>query len=119
MLAHGFTVEQLAELVRAGLATVLYAFNSPARRLMRAARVAAADGAEVVRSGEENADSATRCANGAAIVLRRNPTTGVAGCCALAVGGHAAAAPPMSVMNSRRLMSNIGTSSVPSVLRPP
>jgi aryl-alcohol dehydrogenase-like predicted oxidoreductase len=52
MLAHGFTVEQLAELVRAGLATVLYAFNSPARRLMRAARVAAPDGAEVVRSGE-------------------------------------------------------------------
>ena len=31
------------------------------------------------------------------------PTTGIAGCCARAASGHAAA-PPSSVMNSRRLM---------------
>ena len=34
----------------------------------------------------------------------RNPITGIAGCCARAASGHAAAAPPKSVMNSRRLM---------------
>jgi hypothetical protein len=34
-------------------------------------------------------------------VLRRNPTTGIAACCARAASGHAAA-PPSSVMNSRR-----------------
>ena len=32
--------------------------------------------------------------------------TGIAGCCARAASGHAAAAPPMSVMNSRRLISS-------------
>ena len=31
-----------------------------------------------------------------------NPITGIAGCCARAASGHAAAAPPNSVMNSRR-----------------
>ena len=36
--------------------------------------------------------------------LLRNPITGIAGCCARAASGHAAAAPPSSVMNSRRLM---------------
>jgi hypothetical protein len=36
--------------------------------------------------------------------LLRNPTTGIAGCCALAASGHATAAPPMSVMNSRRFI---------------
>jgi hypothetical protein len=35
--------------------------------------------------------------------LLRNPITGTAGCCARAASGHAAA-PPSSVMNSRRLM---------------
>src|SRR5439155_19615959 len=38
-------------------------------------------------------------------VGRTTPTTGIAGCCARAASGHAAAAPPMSVMNWRRLMS--------------
>src|SRR5262249_55207228 len=32
----------------------------------------------------------------------RNPITGMAGCCARAASGHAAAAPPSSVMNVRR-----------------
>src|SRR5262245_5494319 len=32
----------------------------------------------------------------------RNPTTGIAACCARAAIGHAAAAPPSSVMNVRR-----------------
>ena len=34
--------------------------------------------------------------------LLRNPITGIAGCCARAASGHATAAPPSSVMNSRR-----------------
>src|SRR5262249_39831082 len=38
----------------------------------------------------------------------RNPITGIAVCCARAARGHAAVAPPSSVMNSRRLMTNIG-----------
>jgi hypothetical protein len=38
----------------------------------------------------------------------RNPTTGIAGCWALAASGQATAAPPASDMNSRRLMSNMG-----------
>ena len=37
-----------------------------------------------------------------AVAPLMKPTTGIAGCCARAVGGHAAAAPPSSVMNSRR-----------------
>src|SRR5262249_11993682 len=37
---------------------------------------------------------------------RRNPMTGIAGCCARAASGHAAA-PPSNVMNSRRLMLDI------------
>jgi hypothetical protein len=37
------------------------------------------------------------------------PMTGIAGCCcARAESGHAAAAPPRSVMNSRRFMTDIG-----------
>jgi hypothetical protein len=35
----------------------------------------------------------------------RHPITGIAGCCACAVIGHAAA-PPSSLMNSRRLPRN-------------
>ena len=36
-----------------------------------------------------------------ATCVSRNPITGIAGCCARAASGHAAAAPPSSVMNSR------------------
>jgi hypothetical protein len=32
----------------------------------------------------------------------KNPTTGIAGCCARAASGHAMIAPPSSVMNLRR-----------------
>ena len=32
----------------------------------------------------------------------RNPITGITGCCAIAPSGHATAAPPISVINSRR-----------------
>jgi hypothetical protein len=35
------------------------------------------------------------------------PTNGIAGCCARAAIGHAAAAPPRSVMNWRRFMQSI------------
>jgi hypothetical protein len=34
--------------------------------------------------------------------LLRNPITGIADCCARTVSGHATAAPPRTVMNSRR-----------------
>src|SRR5260370_18215906 len=36
--------------------------------------------------------------------LLKNPITGIAGCCACAASGHAAPAPPSSVMNSRLLI---------------
>jgi hypothetical protein len=35
-------------------------------------------------------------------------TVGIAGCCAFPASGHAAAAPPSSVMNFRRLMLSTG-----------
>src|SRR5262249_6747755 len=38
----------------------------------------------------------------AAEAASRKPITGIAGCCARAASGHAAAAPPSSVMNVRR-----------------
>jgi hypothetical protein len=47
--------------------------------------------------------AATRKASGFDDPLPRNPTTGIVGCCAHAADGHAAA-PPISVMNSRRLI---------------
>src|ERR1039458_7254293 len=41
------------------------------------------------------------------VLAPKNPMVGsFAGCCARAANGHAAAAPPRSVMNSRRLMSD-------------
>src|SRR5262245_5956369 len=36
----------------------------------------------------------------------RNPTTGIAGCCARAANGHATAAPASRAMNSRRLIAS-------------
>src|SRR5262245_19304095 len=42
----------------------------------------------------------------------RNPITAVVGCCARAARGHSAAAPPMSVMNSRRPLSSMALSSL-------
>jgi uncharacterized protein YchJ len=38
--------------------------------------------------------------------------TGIAGCCARAASGHAAAAPPNSVMKSRRLMGAYPTAKI-------
>src|SRR5436309_10059969 len=40
------------------------------------------------------------------VSLLRNPITGIAGCCARAASGHVAAAPPRSVMNSRRFIQS-------------
>jgi hypothetical protein len=48
-------------------------------------------------------------------VLLRNPTTGIAGCCARAASGHAAAVLPSSVMNWRRPASSMGSSPEPDV----
>ena len=44
---------------------------------------------------------------------RYNPTTGIAGRCARAASGHAAAVPPSSAMKSRRLMSDMGACAPP------
>jgi hypothetical protein len=49
-------------------------------------------------------NAVTRCVASASDALRRNPITGIAGFCARAASGHAAAVPPSSAMNSRRLM---------------
>jgi hypothetical protein len=44
----------------------------------------------------------SRLAHSSGDALLRNPTIGSAVCCPLAASGHVAAAPPSSVMNSRR-----------------
>src|SRR5262249_36803262 len=46
---------------------------------------------------------ANRCVVSSGDLLLRYPITGIAGCCARAPSGHAAA-PPMSVMNARRFI---------------
>ena len=46
----------------------------------------------------------TRSADPSAVPPLTNPTTGIVGCCARAASGHVAAAPPTSVMNSRRFI---------------
>jgi hypothetical protein len=51
-------------------------------------------------------DAATKGSRSAGDALLRNPTTGSAGCCPRAASGNATAAPPSSVMNSRRLNSS-------------
>src|SRR5262249_18545404 len=48
-----------------------------------------------------------RCAEPKAVVFWRNAITRTGGCCVRAASGHAAAAPPSSVMNARRLTLNI------------
>jgi len=61
------------------------------------------------RSGLGGTRTRSACAPGNA--LCKNPITGIADCCARAASGHAAAVPPSGVMNSRRFMLNMGTSS--------
>jgi hypothetical protein len=51
-----------------------------------------------------------RSANTSGDALLRNPTTGIAGCCARAASGHAAA-PPSSVMKSRRFTAQYSRAS--------
>jgi hypothetical protein len=46
----------------------------------------------------------TKNPTSAAVESRRNPTTGIAGCCARAGSGHAATAPPSVARNFRRPM---------------
>src|SRR5262249_61179692 len=50
--------------------------------------------------------------------LRRNPTTGFVACCARAASGHAAAAPAIPLMKSRRLMQPLGNSRYQSAEKP-
>src|SRR6516165_6614315 len=49
-------------------------------------------------------NTATCGANGPGEPALRNPMTGIAACCARATSGHAAAAPPRSVMKARRFI---------------
>jgi hypothetical protein len=49
-------------------------------------------------------NAARRCMESAGDRALMKPITGIAPCCARAASGHATAAPPISVMNSRRLM---------------
>jgi hypothetical protein len=49
-------------------------------------------------------------------VLLRNPITGIAGCCARAASGHAAAL-PSSVMNERRLIGHPSSGLGPHITR--
>src|SRR5262245_27645540 len=49
-------------------------------------------------------NAASTCEEAAREPLRRYPITGIPGCCARAASGHAAAAPPSSDMNARRLV---------------
>src|SRR5262245_49848603 len=59
-------------------------------------------------------NAAVRCVASASEVLRTNPITGIADCCARAASGQAAA-PPSSVMNWRRPKSSMGSSPEPAV----
>ena len=63
--------------------------------------VPALDIAGFAQALAERAHDGTAVPSGDALL--RNPITGIAGCCACAASGQAAAAPPSSVMNSRRL----------------
>ena len=63
--------------------------------------VSGLDEARVLQALPERGHDMRKSAND---VLRRNPITGIAGCCERAAVGDAAAAPPTSVMNSRRRM---------------
>ena len=65
---------------------------------------AALDPAEFAQPLHEGADP---MAVERGVLAPRNPITGIAGCCARAASGHAAAAPPSSVMNSRRPMKAV------------
>ena len=66
--------------------------------------VFALDIARLLQPGEMRA-----CASASvrAMCAPRNPITGIAVCCARAASGHAAAAPPSSVMNSRRSFDHL------------
>jgi hypothetical protein len=48
--------------------------------------------------------SSPKFENPAEFKVCKKPTTGIAGCCASAASGHAAAAPPSVALKSRRLM---------------
>jgi hypothetical protein len=68
-------------------------------------------GAQWRRSGPRHSQvsfmpwwNAVTRSNAGSDASRRNPITGMAGCCARAASGQAAAAPPRSVMNSRRFI---------------
>ena len=49
-------------------------------------------------------NAVTRIPNFSGVSLPKYPTTGIAGCCARAASGQATAAPPITLINSRRLM---------------
>src|SRR5580704_5446181 len=56
-------------------------------------------------SASPRLNAASRGAKPSGVPSARNPTSGIAGCCACAATGHEAAAPPKSAMKSRRLIA--------------
>jgi hypothetical protein len=54
--------------------------------------------------GSRNTTSDTRSANTPSAPILKNPTTGIAACCARAAIGHTTAEPPTNEMKSRRLV---------------
>jgi hypothetical protein len=57
---------------------------------------------------QSNVRQATHWLQAEGVVVPRNPMVGsFPGCCACAANGQAAAAPPISAMNSRRPMQNV------------
>ena len=58
---------------------------------------------DFLQAQAKRTQKSARMASGDALL--RNPITGIAGCCARAASGHAAAAPPRRLMNSRRRIS--------------
>src|SRR5262249_56479418 len=57
-------------------------------------------------SGRPRRNAAAMGRNPSGDAALRNPITGITPCCARAASGHVAAAPPSSVMNSRRLIQS-------------
>jgi hypothetical protein len=58
-----------------------------------------------------------RCSKATADALWRNPTTGIAGCCARVISGHEAADPAITFMKSRRRIAFTKAGTTPNRTR--
>jgi hypothetical protein len=70
-------------------------------------RIQATVNVKKVRSEAQRKAALTRFEPESRVPPKRNPTTGIARCCARAANGLTAAAPPRSVMNSRRRIRDL------------